>query len=152
MTQPGIIHEITLDARLDNLPHFRDFIDRSCRNCTVDDSTCHDIKMAVDEACTNIVTYGYKNASPGLITLVFFRDTDRIVIKILDNAEPFHPENAPEPDMDAPWEKRGIGGLGMYLIGRLMDEISYQSGTEAGNCLTLVKRFPRLENEQPVNS
>jgi len=152
MAEQSGTYEITLEACLDNLPLLRNFVERSCRNTTVDDATCYDIKLAVDEACTNIITYGFENIPSGAITLVFRRDTDRIVITIIDDAEPFDPENVPEPDIDARWEKRNVGGLGLYLIGNLMDETSCRSGTEAGNCLTLIKRFRPRKNEQPVNS
>ena len=86
MAESSSTYEITLEARLDNLPLFRDFVARSCRTSTVDEATCYDIKLAVDEACTNIITPGYKDSPPGAITLIFRRDTDRIVIKIMDDA------------------------------------------------------------------
>lgn len=125
---------------------FRSFVEKACRRAGADESICFDLKVAVDEACSNLVVHGYKGRDPGPIAVVFARDGDEIVVTITDHAPPFDPEDAPLPKLDAPASERRPGGLGWHLIRRLMDRVAYEADAEKGNRLTLVKRFVPRQN------
>jgi serine/threonine-protein kinase RsbW len=58
-----------------------------------------------------------------------------------DHGKPFDPASVPEPNVKADLSERKIGGLGMYLMRKLMDEVSYESSPETGNILTMIKRL-----------
>lgn len=103
-----------------------------------------DIKLAVEEACTNIMEHGY-GAAPGPIELALRADDQQIVVSIRDVAVPFAPGEAPPPDLLSEVEDRQPGGLGWHLIQQLMDGIEYESDVESGNHLTLIKRRNRPE-------
>lgn len=131
---------------MESVAEFRDFVENACRRAGANDSVCFDLKLVVDEACSNIVVHGYEGLEPGPIAVSFVVDGDNIVITITDHAPPFDPRNAPMPKLDAPASERQPGGLGWYLIRELVDRIEYESGRERGNRLVLVKRLVRRQD------
>lgn len=137
--------QITLAAELESLQLFRDFISDCCAQHDITGETVSDLKLAVDEACTNVIEHGYKGMDPGSIILSFRIEADRILVQITDFGHVFEPASAPKPDVDAALEDRELGGLGLYLIYQTMDNIDYHS-SEEGNTLTFTK-FLGDENE-----
>ena len=67
-------------------------------------------------------------------------DGDTIVITMRDNGKPFNPSNVKRPNLTADLSERQIGGLGLYLMRKLMDEVHYISSPITGNLLTMTKR------------
>jgi len=135
-------YQITRAAELDQLSDFREFIVDCCARHNVPRETVFELKLAVDEACTNIIEHGYKGMDPGSIILSFRIEPDRILVSITDFGHVFEPADAPKPDVTAPLENRQIGGLGLFLIYQTMDKIDYQSA-EDGNVLTFTKYIDR---------
>lgn len=131
-------YQITRAAELESLSIFRDFIADCCGRHDVPDKNVFDLKLAVDEACTNIIEHGYKGMDPGSIILSFRVEPDRVLVQITDFGHIFEPTDAPKPDIEAPLEDRPLGGMGLYLIYQTMDNIDYQS-SEDGNTLTFTK-------------
>jgi serine/threonine-protein kinase RsbW len=130
---------IERDAHLESLQEIRDFIEEAARRAGVDPSARFDLKLAVEEACANIILHGYEPGKPGPIGVFFESDGRRVVVTITDRAHPFDPKNVPVPDLDVDWRERRPGGLGWYLIRQVMDSVEYDSDPERGNRLTLVK-------------
>jgi len=131
-------YQITRAAELEQLSVFRDFISDCCGRHQVPNETVFDLKLAVDEACTNVITHGYKDMDPGSIILSFRIEPDRILVQITDFGHIFEPASAPKPDVDAALDDRELGGMGLFLIYQTMDNIDYQS-SEEGNTLTFTK-------------
>jgi len=131
-------YQITRAAELEQLSVFRDFISDCCGRHQVPNETVFDLKLAVDEACTNIISHGYKDMDPGSIILSFRIEPDRILVQITDFGHIFEPAEAPKPNVEAALEDRELGGMGLYLIYQTMDNIDYQS-SEDGNTLTFTK-------------
>ncbi len=130
--------QITRAAELESLQVFRGFITECCARYGIPNDVVLDLKLAVDEACTNIIEHGYKGMDPGSIILSFRIEPDRILVQITDFGHVFEPVEAPKPDVEAALEDRELGGLGLYLIYQTMDNIDYQS-SEDGNTLTFTK-------------
>ena len=61
-------------------------------------------------------------------------------ITFRDHGKSFNPSSVPEPNVDAELFEHKIGGLGMYLMRKLMDEVSYETSSDTGNTLVIVKR------------
>jgi serine/threonine-protein kinase RsbW len=134
--------EIEREAHAENLQGIRDFIETACRGAGVERSAAFDLKLAVDEACSNILEHGYAGRRPGPIRIRFDAEGDQVVVTITDRGRAFDPKDAVVPDLDADWEHRRVGGLGWHLIRRSVDSVSYESDPNAGNRLTLVKMTP----------
>lgn len=130
---------ITVKAIPENVPVLRKFVERCCRRWNIPEDTSFALAFAVDEVCSNIVTHGSGDTDRGKIELKFYRLKNRTKITITDNTELFNPFDAPEPDINEPWQTRNTGGLGLHLTKKLMDEVHYRSEAETFNHLTLVK-------------
>jgi serine/threonine-protein kinase RsbW len=135
-TRAAVVHAGTLE----NLPHFLRFIDDVCDRIEADEGTKYALRLAVEEVCTNLIMYGYKDRPAGPIEVVAVDDDDRVTLVIQDRAPPFDPKNAPAPELTSDVEHRKVGGLGWHLVKKMVDEIRYVPGTPSGNVLTLVKR------------
>lgn len=139
MTSPEL--SIEREARVENVAAFRDFIEAACRGVGADESTCFEMKLVVDEACSNLVMHGYKGREPGPIGVTFSHNGDEITVTITDRAPPFDPKDAPVPRLDAPASERRPGGLGWHMIREIVDSMHYEANARDGNRLTLVKKF-----------
>jgi anti-sigma regulatory factor (Ser/Thr protein kinase) len=130
--------QITLAAELETLGKFRGFIDEFCLLSGIADDTCHDLKLAVDEASTNVVTHGYAGMNPGSIMLALEIEAELVRVELTDFGHSFEPAEPEAPDPEAALRDPASGGLGLYFIYQTMDEIRYRSGEE-GNVLTFIK-------------
>lgn len=151
-------YQIAEAAEVNALPLLRAFTERACQAMALNDDLTYDIKLAIDEACTNIITHGYAGLAAGsiLLTLRFVAaedenaevvpitappaQADTIFIEMIDFGHPFEPAEPPRPDFNRPLETIAIGGIGLYLIYQVMDDVDYAID-ESGNCLTLTKRI-----------
>lgn len=95
------------------------------------------VNLALEELVINIMDYGFEGGDHQIdITLV--SEDHRLTIEIVDSGKPFDPLNdAPVPDVNAPIEDRPIGGLGVYLVRSMMDDMQYRREGDR-NYLTLI--------------
>lgn len=134
-------HRITRAAYLEALDDFRQFLKEHCTAYPgVTDEILYDLQLAVDEACTNIITHGYKDMDPGSIILELELNSEKITISLTDFGHAFEPDNAPIPDVDAPIEERELGGFGLLFIQKSVDDMKYRT-SEDGNTMTLIKHL-----------
>ena len=98
-----------------------------------------EVQTAVDEACTNIINYAYSEEG-GIITIICEIQDNDLVVSIWDRGKPFDPFSVPPPDLEADLDERKIGGLGIYLMKKFMDDISYSFDAEKGNTLVMRKK------------
>jgi serine/threonine-protein kinase RsbW len=132
-------YRLTRAAYLESLHDFREFIKEHCAEAPgVNDEILYDVQLAVDEACTNIITHGYKDLDAGSIILDLEIDPKTLTVSLTDFGHSFEPSNAPVPDVNAPLEERELGGYGLFLIQQTMDQMDYQV-TEDGNKMILTK-------------
>lgn len=99
------------------------------------------VKLVVEEMGLNIIDHGYANDESKELEFRLLADDDSVTIEFIDEARAFDPlTETPEPDIDAGIEERRIGGLGVYLVREMMDEVKYaREGNR--NRLTLVARL-----------
>jgi CheY-like chemotaxis protein/anti-sigma regulatory factor (Ser/Thr protein kinase) len=127
-------------ARLEELPTLRAFLRARLTEAGVGEDVWQALRLAVDEACTNVIVHGYRGA-PGSIRLAVAVGEGRAVATVTDDAPHFDPAQVPPPDLDSPWSERREGGLGWHLIQSVVDEVRHRAVGERGNVLTLVKRL-----------
>ena len=96
------------------------------------------ICMALDELLTNIISYAYEDKLEHSIALKISLLPDSLVIVITDDGLPFNPFNKEDPDTDLDIDEREIGGLGVHLVKKMFDHVSYQRNVNE-NMVTLVK-------------
>jgi serine/threonine-protein kinase RsbW len=133
--------EIVCEARRESLAELLAFVDRACARAALDPNTAFDVRLATEEAVTNVIEHGYAGMTPGSITLRIRRDARQIVITVEDDAPYFDPSSIRPADPDAPLDRRSVGGLGWHFVTRLMDQTRHERRHPHGNRLTLVKRL-----------
>jgi serine/threonine-protein kinase RsbW len=126
-------------ARYKYLNEMREFAAQAAKDAGMDDTEVYAVESAVDEACTNIIEHAYGLDNGGEIECTCDAEDDRLTIILRDHGKPFDPSIVTEPDLSSGIEKRPPGGLGVYLMRQLMDEVRFESLGEAGNLLTMVK-------------
>ena len=132
------VRELTVAAEEGQLGRVRDFVVEVCEDAGFSPREVSNTKLAVDEACTNIIKHAYETAG-GDITVVAELDSGRVRIHLKDRGRNFDFSSVKDPDLDQYVETGRKGGLGVFLINRLMDGVEYRT-TDAGNELILTKR------------
>jgi anti-sigma regulatory factor (Ser/Thr protein kinase) len=104
--------------------------------------TVHDFCVAFDELLSNIVKYGHKDDARHEISVRLELLESSLVAEISDDGEPFDPFTAPAPQLTGGINERPIGGLGIYFVRKLMDEVSY-ARRDGRNVVVMRKRLAR---------
>jgi serine phosphatase RsbU (regulator of sigma subunit)/anti-sigma regulatory factor (Ser/Thr protein kinase)/transposase len=131
--------KVTAEER--HLAAIRDFVQEVGEKLLIPQKILANTKLAVDEACTNVVKHGYKGDS-GFIEIVITGNGREFSIAIHDTGRSFDLRNVKSPDLKMYVETRRRGGLGVFIMNQLMDEVRYRAGHD-GNVLTMVKRLGR---------
>lgn len=98
------------------------------------------LNLVLEEALTNVIFYAYEKESKNEIVIDFEKRGNELEIKITDSGKPFDPTLKSDPDITLPIDERPIGGLGILLIKKIMDKVTYQR-KESFNILLMTKKF-----------
>jgi serine/threonine-protein kinase RsbW len=131
--------ELVVKSTTDNLAIIRDFTKAAAKSCGFSDETIDKIALAVDEACTNVIKHAYQNSPEGDIIVNISVSENKMKVAITDFGSNFDPTAVPEPDIRKYYRQHKVGGLGIYLMKKLMDEVNFSSGAGNGNQVILVK-------------
>ena len=134
------ILEIKLPNQLKYLTVVANLVGEACTVHQISLRDREDILLAVDEALTNIIKYAYEVGSPQYFTVRLTFDPGTVCIEFEDRGKPFDPLNTTLSSYQGNLENQNLGGLGIFLIKKLMDRTEYHYRVDKGNCLTLVKR------------
>jgi len=132
--------ELNIRAAVENLDTVMDFV-----NTELEESGCHlklqtQIGIAVEEILVNIANYAYKPDEPsdnGNVT-VRIAVGDEVTIEFEDNGVPYNPLKNEDPDISASAQERNVGGLGIYMVKKIMDSVEYRH-TDGKNILVIRK-------------
>ena len=127
-------------AKFSELDEMREFVGGLAREAGFFEKEIYSIQLAVDEACTNIIEHAYGGEGDKKLELNSFFQDQTLTIILRDWGEPFDPSSVPEPNLADDLLERRIGGLGVYLMRKLMDTVSYEASPANGNTLILTKR------------
>ncbi|AFN75092.1 putative anti-sigma regulatory factor, serine/threonine protein kinase [Melioribacter roseus P3M-2] len=131
--------QLKINSGTENLANVRKFVKDTALECGFGEDDIEQIILAVDEACTNIIKHAYGFSPDGIIDIdVKFKD-DKFTIAITDEGKGFDPKQIPIPDVQEFYKQKKVGGLGIYLMRKLMDEVNYSIENKNKNRVTLVK-------------
>ncbi len=133
--------ELSLDAKIENLGEVLEFLDEELMrlNCSFKIQTQLDI--AVEEIFVNIAHYAYKpKTGSATIRLEIEEEPPAIAITFIDSGMPYNPLEKEDPDITLSAEERQIGGLGIYMVKKSMDNMVYRH-ENGNNILTITKKL-----------
>jgi len=135
------ISELIVKSHTKNLSLIRDFISAKASVAGLCREDIENIMLAVDEACTNIIKHAYKSYPDGEIVINVEFNEEKISISIIDKGSAFNSGSVPDPDLQKYYKNGRVGGLGMYLMKTLMDDVEYISVPGAYNKVLLSKKI-----------
>lgn len=139
---------LRLSAKLSEIASVHSFVAQIGRSQDLDERSLYTLHLVLEEACTNVIEHAYQGqGGPMEISLEMLEDRVRVIVR--DWGVPFEPDEVPIPDVIAPLEDRPLGGLGVYLLREMMDDVCYQFSSEDGNTLTMIKQIP--DHHDPAN-
>ena len=131
---------LSLYADPSRLATIREFVARAGYDLGLDKPEVYDLQLAVDEACANVVLHAY-NGRGGEMEITVEPAAGGVQVTIRDWGRAFDPQTVASPDIEASLEQRRLGGLGLYLMRQVMDEVDFAFDLEKGNTLTMLKRL-----------
>lgn len=134
-------------AKFDQLDAIREFAAQAARDAGMDDSAIYAVELSMDEACTNVIEHAYEGMDGGEIECTCDSDDKNLTILIHDHGKSFDPSTIALPNLDADLDSRPVGGLGVFLMNKLMDEVRFEPLGESGNVLTMIKHR-KIETEK----
>jgi anti-sigma regulatory factor (Ser/Thr protein kinase) len=132
---------LRLKAVLDNVPVATLWVAEAARAAGLDRRVVSQIELAVDEVCANVVEHAYAGMDAGEMEVTCALEVEGFVVRVRDWGASFDPGAVDEPDVTAPLEERGLGGLGLFLVRQVMDEVDFSFSRVHGNELVMVKRL-----------
>ena len=123
---------------LEQLTRLYAFLDRQAGVYKLEELLSMQIKLALEDAVTNVILYAYPDKKDQDIRIDMSCENKRLTIVITDTGIAFNPLERQEPDLTLSLEERPIGGLGIFLVKQLMTEVTY-SHSDGKNILTMTK-------------
>ncbi len=131
---------LCVTSAMESLTVISDFVSSVAQRLNLDGDQTFALQVAVDEACTNVIEYAYEGRTDGEICIALCKSEDQaVVVTIQDYGRSFDPDSVVRPDTTAPLHKRQEGGLGLFLMERLMDSVHFAFDPRRGNILTMRK-------------
>ena len=135
------MQELNIEAKVENLDEVLAFVDEQleAHDCSMKIQT--QIDIAVEELFVNIAHYAYNpETGPATLRVEIQDEPLSVVITFIDNGIPYDPLAKPDPDITLSAEERQIGGLGIYMVKKSMDNITYEY-KDGKNILSIQKNL-----------
>jgi len=145
-----------MPAKMNNLGNFIQSLSRWLKQQGMASEQIPRVQLAVEEALVNIIRYAYEGQAGDIELRCGIADDQRFVIEILDSGVPFDVCTLPKPDIQCSIKERKIGGLGVFFIQRMVDELLYRREGDK-NVLTMFisrndGRFSRSSSNQDMHA
>ena len=131
--------EITIPAQPDRLYDVLAFVGEAMRGAGIDETSQNNINIAVEEIFVNIANYAYPDGEGG-VTVRLSAGSGQFTARFIDRGTRYDPLAKPDPDTSLPAMERDIGGLGILMVKKLMDQVEYRY-EDGMNILTLQKSW-----------
>ena len=131
---------LILPNDIETIPQLNEFIDAVAEEVALDMSLAMSLNLAIEEAVVNVMEYAYPDGEKGNGEIEVTVDEGWLTFIISDSGIAFDPTSKEDADTTLSAEERPIGGLGIFLVKKLMDTIEYQR-TDGKNVLTLRKNI-----------
>lgn len=121
------MRELTINATVENIEKVTAFVDEQLEALSCPMKAQMQIDVAIDELFSNIAHYAYNpEVGPATVRVEVTQDPLAVVVTFIDNGKQYDPLAKEDPDVTLSAEERDIGGLGIYIVKKSMDDISYE--------------------------
>lgn len=127
MGRAPITHNLIIPSATRHLAEVRRFVVAHAQQAEVNEQLIEALRLAVDEACTNVIKHAYKGDPNEEVSLTMTIESTHIIVQIQDRGRPFDQEAYRRPNVLRLSRERKSGGLGVDIIRRLMDKVEYLS-------------------------
>lgn len=117
---------VELKNSLSEIARLKRIVDEFARRHQIEAQTLRNMDLALDEILTNIISYGYDEGGEHRIVIRLALEQGKWTVEVEDDGRPFNPLTAPAPDTKQLLEERPIGGLGIHLVRKNIDELDYR--------------------------
>ena len=134
------MEKITVEAKVDNLQQVIDFVtgQLEAHDCSM--KATMQMELVVEEIFVNIASYAYQTGNgPATICVDFEENPTAVLVTFIDAGKPYNPLEKADPDTTLAVEDREIGGLGIFLVKKNVDELNYDY--KDGQNILSVKKF-----------
>jgi serine/threonine-protein kinase RsbW len=122
----SVSKEFVIQNNLRQLEILIEQISAFCTQVGIPENLFFDIRLAIEEAVSNTIRHGYDDQQSHSISLRTEMRHGNLFLQIEDDAKAFNPLEAADPDLNLPIEEKQPGGLGIYLIKAMMDDVEYE--------------------------
>jgi anti-sigma regulatory factor (Ser/Thr protein kinase) len=135
---------LTVPANIEHLEEVLSFAENAMQSAQADKKTQFTINTAIEEIFVNIASYAYPSNDlftrpcDGEVTISISDDSGRLIIEFVDSGTPYDPLAKADPDITLSADEREIGGLGIFMMKKLMDDVRYRY-EDGKNILTIYK-------------
>lgn len=136
--QMDLFVELTND--LDELERLNRLVNEFAEQHSLDGDLVFRVTLVLEEVFTNIVSYGYDDATRGVISVRLFWNPPQMTLEIEDDGRAFNPLEVAAPNLEIPLSDKKVGGLGIHLVRQMMDELTYRRD-QGKNSLRLVAKM-----------
>jgi|YelNatPaOPRAMG01_1025707.scaffolds.fasta_scaffold01323_20 serine/threonine-protein kinase RsbW len=128
---------LVLPAEASHLLSFLDIVEGFAKSLAFSSKKTQKIVLIMEEAILNVMNHAYSDGEPGPVEIRCWEEDESIVLELRDRGRPFNPVDAANPDLTADLAERPIGGLGIFLIKKIADDVRYRR-EEDENILTMI--------------
>jgi serine/threonine-protein kinase RsbW len=139
---------LSIPGKTENLEAIRGFVAGVARNAGFGEDDVNKIELAVDEACSNVIEHAYSPDETKDIGIAVAIDRLKMTVTVTDHGRSFHFDGVPLPDMKQYLAELRVGGLGIYLMKMLMDEVEYRS--ESGRNEVRMSKYFKKKSRPPA--
>jgi serine/threonine-protein kinase RsbW len=150
MTNKNASYKLRIPNQTDNLEIIRNFVSGIARKAGFKEEAVNKIELAVDEACSNVIEHSYQKDENQHIDIAVRIDYQKLIVIVTDHGKSFDFSRVGAPDMKQYLAELRVGGLGIYLMKMLMDEVEYQSVPGVKNEVRMVKYFVKDESPRRI--
>lgn len=138
------MRELTLPAACENIEKAVDFVNGQLEAIDCPPKIMTQIDVAIDELFGNIALYAYDEGSGQATIRVEVTQEPSVIITFVDSGVPYNPLQKPDPDVTEALEDRQIGGLGIFMVKKSMDDIAYEY--KNGQNILRIKKYMESKN------
>ena len=140
MNKDSFSKTLRVNNQIDELTRVAGFLEETGEEWEFPMPLVFSLNLVLEEAWTNTISYGFDDEDNHIIEINFIKDGPLLTISIIDDGHEYDPTAKADPDITLSAEERQIGGLGIFLIKKIMDTVEYQR-RDHRNYLILTKNI-----------